>query len=224
MKDLLEQLDLLREELLHMARTAERMLHDSIKALVLQDSSITSGLLDMEKEVNRLQLQIDERAATILALQQPVAHDLRFIVSAMKVANDIERIADQAVNIQQNVSILSHLPEQTPIPDLRRMADITQAMVREAIRALEEENAGLARRIVLLDDEVDALKNLIFRELMSFMMSDPHRVQDSLQVILASRHLERIADHATNIAEDVVYMAEALDIRHHAESASKSLE
>lgn len=223
-KEMDEQLALLKKELLSMAWLAETMLHRSIQALVLRDHREADRLPEMEESVNGLQRAVDERAAKILALRQPKAHDLRFIIAAMKIAYDIERIADQAINIRENVDVLAQLPGHQPIPDLMRMADITEEMIGEAFRALDEENTASARKIVLRDDEVDALKDLIFRELVRYMMADPHRIQDSLQVILVSRHLERIADHATNIAEDVVYMVEARDIRHHAEMSEQSPE
>lgn len=216
-----EQLTVLKAELLHMASVAEKMLHRSIQALVLRDRHRLDRLAEMETTVNNLHITVDDRSARILALRQPMAHDLRFIIAAMKIACDIERIADQAVNISENVDVLSHLPGYHPMPDLLRMADLTQRMVEETFQALVEENPADARKIVLRDDEVDALKDLIFRELMRSMISDPHRIQDGLQIILVSRHLERIADHATNIAEDVVYLVEALDIRHHAETSEQ---
>ena len=212
-----DQLSVLKDQLLRMASLAETMLHRSVQALVLRDNRKADRLPQMEEEVNRLQRFVDEQAARILALRQPMAHDLRFIIAAMKIAYDIERIADQAINIRENVNVLMQLSGHRPMPDLLRMADVTQEMVEEAFQALAEEDTASARRIVLRDDEVDAFKDLIFSELMRNMIADPQRIQDSMQIILASRHLERIADHATNIAEDVVYMVEARDIRHRSE-------
>ena len=224
-KEMDEQLGMLKDEILQMASLAEKMLHRSIQALVLRDSKRADRLPEWEEMVNALQRAVDERAAIILALRQPAAHDLRFIIASMKIAYDIERIADQAINIRRSVGILMDLPGRHPLPDLMRMADITQEMVGESLRAFAEGDTSSARKIVLRDDEVDALKDLIFSELMRRMITDPQRIQDSLQAILVSRHLERIADHATNIAEDIVYMVEARDIRHRAEmTEQESLE
>lgn len=225
MKEMDEQLGALKECVLRMAILAETMLHRTIQALVLRDNRKADKLNDLEDSVNQLQIEIDQRGAEILALRQPMAHDLRFIIATMKIASDIERIADQAVNISENVDILMQLPDNELLPDLLRMADLTQKMVEETFGALVEEDTNSARKIVLRDDEVDALKDLIFRQLMRSMIGDVHRIQDGLQIILVSRHLERIADHATNIAEGIVYMVEARDIRHHAESMEeKSVE
>jgi phosphate transport system protein len=225
MKEMDEQLGALKDCVLRMALMAETMLHRTIQALVLRDNTKADKLDDLENSVNKLQIEIDQRGANILALRQPMAHDLRFIIATMKIASDIERIADQAINISENVEILTQVTRHELLPDLMRMADLTQKMVEETFKALVEEDTDSARKIVLRDDEVDALKDLIFRQLMRSMIADVHRIQDGLQIILVSRHLERIADHATNIAEGVVYMVEARDIRHHAEAMNqKSLE
>jgi len=200
-----------------MAAKAEMMIHESIQALVKRDQELSGNIPILESEVNGLQLEIDDRAFKLLALQQPMAHDLRFIIAAMKISSDLERIGDQAVNITENTETLLQFPELKPLIDIPQMAEISKGMVRDALDAFVEEDAAKGREVVLRDDKVDALKDQVFREVLTYMISDPKTIQVGLQLILVARNLERIADHATNIAEDVVYMVEAKDIRHHAE-------
>ncbi len=211
------ELDVLKQTLLRMAGKAEAMIHKSVQALVQRDNSLADEIPHIEDEVNRLQLEIDDRAFKLLALRQPMAHDLRLIIAAMKISGDLERIADQAVNIQENTKVLLQFPLLKPLIDIPKMADIATEMLRDSLDAFVESDAAKARNVVTRDDEVDGLKNQVFRELLTYMISDPRTIQVGLQLILVARHLERIADHATNIAEDVVYLVEAKDIRHHAE-------
>lgn len=211
------ELDELKQQILLMGAKAESMIHESVQALVMRDRSMYANISQLEAEVNRLQVEIDDRCFKLLALRQPMAHDLRFIISAMKIDSDLERIADQSINITQNTDILLQYPEVKPLIDIPRMADIAKGMLRDALDALVEGDAPRARAIVLRDDEVDGLKDQVIRELLTYMISDPKTIKPGLQLVLVARNLERIADHATNIAEDVVYMVEAKDIRHHAE-------
>jgi phosphate transport system protein len=215
-----EELDLLKQQLLKMATKAEEMIHHSVQALVQRDLGIAADIPEQENDVNRLQLEIDEQCFRLLALRQPMAHDLRFIIAAMKISSDLERIADQSVNIMEHTEVLLEFPLLKPLIDIPKIAEITKGMVRDALDSWVEGDAPKARQIVLRDDEVDGLKNQIYRELLTYMISDPRTIQVGLRLILVARNLERIADHATNIAEDVVYMVEAKDIRHHAEEAS----
>ena len=212
-----QDLDELKQALLRMAAKAEMMIHESIQALVKRELEISANIPILESEVNSLQLEIDDRAFKLLALQQPMAHDLRFIIAAMKISSDLERIGDQAVNITENTETLLQFPELKPLIDIPQMAEISKGMVRDALDAFVEEDAAKGREVVLRDDKVDGLKDQVFREVLTYMISDPKSIQVGLQLILVARNLERIADHATNIAEDVVYMVEAKDIRHHAE-------
>ncbi len=212
-----EELDLLKQTLLRMAGKAEAMIHKSVQALVQRDMALANEIPNLEDEVNHLQLEIDDRAFKLLALRQPMAHDLRLIIAAMKISVDLERIADQAVNILENTKVLLQFPLLKPLIDIPKMADIAGDMLRDSLDAFVEGDAAKARSVVTRDDEVDGLKNQVFRELLTYMISDPRTIQVALQLILVARHLERIADHATNIAEDVVYLVEAKDIRHHAE-------
>jgi phosphate transport system protein len=209
-----ERLDQLKQELLKMAGKAETMIRMSIQELVQRDPAVAESLPVLEDQVNTLQIEIDDHAFKLLALQQPMAHDLRFIIAAMKISSDLERIGDQAINIMENTQILLQFPELKPLIDIPRMADIASRMVHDSLDAFVERDAAKARDVVLRDDQVDALKNQLVRELLTYMLSDPKSIQVAMQLILVSRHLERIADHATNIAEDVVYMVEAKDIRH----------
>jgi phosphate transport system protein len=219
-KEFEDELALLRQQLLKMAAKAETMIHESVQALVQRNFAVAGNIPTLEEEVNRLQLEIDDRCFKLFALRQPMAHDLRSIIAAMKISSDLERIADQSVNIVENTETLLQFPQLKPLIDIPKMAEITEKMVRDSLDAYVEEDAKKAREIVLRDDEVDGLKDQVFREVLTYMISDPRTIQVGLQLILVARHLERIADHATNIAEDVVYMVEAKDIRHHAEEIS----
>ena len=200
-----------------MASIAEKMIDSSVLALVQRDASLGADIAQMEAEVNHLQLEIDSQANLLIALQQPMAHDLRFIIASMKISNDLERIGDQAVNIMENLQALLQYPELKRMIDIPQMADIAKEMVRDALHAFVTSDSAEARKVVLRDDEVDALKDQTFRDTLTYMISDPKTIPVGLQWILVSRHLERVADHATNIAEDVVYLVEAKDIRHHAD-------
>ena len=214
-----EDLNSLKQQLLKMAAKAETMIHLSMQALVQRDLSLAAELPELEDDVNRLQLDVDDRCFKLLALRQPMAHDLRFIIAAGKISSDLERIGDLTVNIHENTKVLLQFPELKPLIDIPKMADLSRQMVRDSLDAFVEEDAAKARNTVMRDDEVDALKNQVFREVLTYMISDPQTIQVCMQLVLVSRHLERIADHATNIAEDVVYLVEAKDIRHHAEEA-----
>jgi phosphate transport system protein len=150
-------------------------------------------------------------------LQQPMASDLRLITAAMKINADLERIGDQAVNIAENANKLLSQPPLRPLLDLPRMADIAQQMTRDSLDAFVQRDCALARRVLERDDEVDQLKDQNFRVLLTYMMADPGTIERALGLILISRNLERIADHATNIAEDVIFLVEAKDVRHHHE-------
>jgi phosphate transport system protein len=212
-----KNLESLMERLLAMASIAEKMIHFSVQALVQRDASIAEKIPEMEAEVNHYQLEIDNHANRLLCLQQPLAHDLRFIIASMKIGGDLERIGDQAVNITENMEILLQQPELNRMIDIPHMAEIVKEMVRDSLHAFITSDPKEARAVVLRDDVVDALKDQVFRVVLTYMISDPTTIPIGLQLILISRHLERVADHATNIAEDVVYLVEAKDIRHHAE-------
>jgi phosphate transport system protein len=211
------ELQALKNRLLNMGALVEQRVHQAIQALMERNLGLAEEIVRGDQEVNEMQIEIDERCLRLFALQQPMASDLRLITAAMKINADLERIGDQAVNIaEQSVRILAHPPLRPQI-DLPRMAEIAERMTRESLDAFVRKDAALARAILARDDEVDQLKDHVFRVLLTYMMADPGTIERALSLVLVSRHLERIADHATNIAEDVIFVVEAKDVRHHHE-------
>jgi phosphate transport system protein len=206
----------LRERLLTMGSVAETMIHKSVAALVSRQEALVQEVLAHEEEMDLLCIEIDDRCFTLLALQQPMASDLRFLVGAIKINSDLERIADQTVSIALRAQTLITQPEVKPLIDIPRMARLAQEMVRKSLDAFVERDAELARRVIDADDDVDSLRDQVFRELLTYMMADTATIPRALALILVSRNLERIADHATNIAEDVIFIVSARDVRHHA--------
>ena len=209
-----KELDELKKKLIHMAALAETMIDRTISELVRRDERLAQKVPEYEEELNRLQMEIDEEAMRLLATRQPVASDLRFILAATKINGDLERIGDLAINITENVHVLAQQAPLKPLIDIPRMADLARRMVRESLEAFVGDDVLLAQSVIMTDDQVDALKNQILRELLTYMMADPRAIERGLALILISRHLERIADHATNIAEDVIYMIQGRDVRH----------
>jgi len=210
-----EELKELKSKLILMATLVQGMIKMAIDALKERSPEKIKEVFNTEQDVNLLQIQIDDYALKLIALKQPAASDLRLVVAAMKINSDLERIADQAVNIAERAQDLIKLPPLKPLIDIPRMAQITQEMVKDAIESFINRNSSLARGVCKRDDEVDALNGQIFRELLTYMMQDPNNIARSLDLILVARHLERIADLATNICEDVYYIVEGKDIRHH---------
>ncbi|MGH7321350.1 MAG: phosphate signaling complex protein PhoU [Candidatus Rokuibacteriota bacterium] len=207
------ELQALRERLLAMGSVAEAMIHKSVKALVDRDASLVQAVLAHEEEMDLLCIEIDDRCFTQLALQQPMASDLRFLVASIKINSDLERIADQAVSIALRAQSLITQPEVKPLIDIPRMTTLAQTMVQESLDAFVRRDADLARAVIESDDQVDNLRDQIFRELLTYMMADTATIPRALGLILISRNLERIADHATNIAEDVIYIVRGEDVR-----------
>jgi len=212
------ELQALRNQLLTMGGLVEERVHRAVHALVHRAEEEAQRIIATDKEINDLQIDVDNRCLRLLATQTPLAVDLRLITSAMKINADLERVGDQAVNIAESVLVLIPQPPLKPLIDIPRMATIAEKMIRDALDAFVERDAGLARDVLRRDDEVDELKDQVFRELLTYMMADPGTIQRALSLILISRNLERIADHATNIAEDVIFIAEGRDVRHHAEA------
>jgi phosphate transport system protein len=210
-----EELQTLKNRLLTMGALVEERAHQAVRSLVNRSQEAAEQIIASDKEVNDLQIDIDDRCLKLLATQTPLASDLRLITSAMKINADLERIGDQAVNIAENVIKLLPQPPLKPLIDIPRMAEIAQQMTRDALDSFVKRDATLARDVLKRDDEVDNLKDQVFRELLTYMMADPGTIQRALALILISRNLERIADHATNIAEDVIFLVEAKDVRHH---------
>jgi phosphate transport system protein len=212
-----EELNLLKQKLLFMASLAESMIFKAVKSLTERDESLFKEANEAEKKVNHLQIEIDDLCLKLLATKQPMAIDLRFITSAMKINSELERIGDLAINITERAAVLIKQPQLKPYIDIPRMADLAQKMVKDSLDSFIKQEVSLARSVLTRDDEIDALKDQIFRELLTFMISDNSSIPRALELILVSRHLERIGDHATNIAEDVIYLVQGKDIRHHIE-------
>ena len=209
-----EELGNLRETVLRMGGLVEQMTHRAIQALVERKIEMLAEVKSMETQVNQLHIDIDEICLEMIALRQPTAADLRFITAAMKINTDMERIGDQAINIAERTEFLLTVPPVKPLIDIPRMADIAKEMLRDALDAFVNGNVEQAYATIAKDDQVDQLKDQVFRELLTYMMADQGTIQRSLDLILVSRHVERIADHATNICEDVIFMVMGKDVRH----------
>jgi len=204
----------LKERLLWMGSLAERAVHQSVHAVLEGDEKLAQAVLDEENAINELQIEIDDRVVQLLALQQLVAVDLRFVVAAARINNELERIGDQGVNIAQSAERIVRHPRVKPYVDLPRMGEFAERMVRDSLDALVRRDVELARSVLARDDQVDQLRDQIFRELLTYMMGDSAVVFPAFELILVAKNLERIADHATNIAEDVIYIVAGSDVRH----------
>ncbi|HVA17818.1 MAG TPA: phosphate signaling complex protein PhoU, partial [Candidatus Dormibacteraeota bacterium] len=204
-------LEELKERLLWMAGLAERAVHQAVQAVFQKDQALATRVLDEEKAINEMQIEIDDRVMQLVALQQPMAVDLRFILSASRINNDLERIGDQAVNIAQSALRILRHPQVKPYVDLPRMSELAEGMVRDSLNALVHRDAELAKSVLVRDDEVDHLRDQIFRELLTYMMENSAVIYPAFELVLITKNLERIGDHATNIAEDVIYMVAGRD-------------
>jgi phosphate transport system protein len=209
-----EELDGLKQTLLAMGAMVEDQIRRVMRALVERDEALARDVIERDREVNAYDVEIDEKCVELLALYQPTAGDLRFITTAMKIVTDLERMGDQAVNIAQRALELNEEPQLKPYIDLPRMADKAQSMVKDALDSFVSRDTALAREVCGRDAEVDALKEQVFRELLTYMIADPKTIARAIRLILVSRFLERVADHATNIAEMVIYMVESKMVRH----------
>ena len=209
----------LKEALLRMAGLAERSVSQSLKALVQRDHGLAKTVDEEDEQLDRLEMEIDDRCIKLLALRQPIATDLRFITMAMKICSELERIGDQAVNIAHRAEELNKEPLLKPLVDIPRMAEHAQGMIHDSLNAFVYAKPELARQVVVRDERVDLLNRQLHRELTSFMIEDPHTITRCLNLMSVAHNLERIGDHATNIAEDIVYLYEGRDIRHQNESA-----
>ena len=209
-----EELEQLKTRLLEMGGLAEENVRLAVQGLVEPDRAVIDRVLSGDEPVNRLHVEIDGRCFRLLALFQPMAADLRTIVAAVKINTDLERVGDLAVNIAQAASRDSaHAPVKKLI-DIPLMAEIAQNMLRDALDAFVRHDLELAQHVLDEDDRLDALKTQIFRELLTYMLQDPTKIEPALDLILVSRHLERIGVHATNVAEDVIFIVSARDVRH----------
>ena len=211
-----EELEQLKGRLLEMGGLAEEQVRLAVRGLVERDRDVIDRVLLGDEPLNALHIEIDQRCFTLLALYQPMAVDLRAIVAAVKINTDLERVGDLAINIAEAARQYSSHPPVKKLIDIPRMATIAQRMLRDALDAFVRRDTTLAHAVLNEDDALDALKTQIFRELLTYMLQDPATIEPALDLILISRHLERIGDHATNIAEDVIFMVSAKDVRHHA--------
>lgn len=215
-----EQMRDVTKKIVLMGSLAESMIELATRILVERDQSLAREVYAKEDEVNALQVEIDDEALRLTALHQPVAKDVRFLFTATKIVTDIERIADQAKNIVQNASYVLAQPSLKPMVDLPIMAEIAQKMVRDALSAVVNRDVNIAERIIAEESKVDAFRDQIFRTLLTYMMADPGTIQRALSLILISRNIERIGDHATNIAEEAIYIVQGRDVRHAASQAA----
>lgn len=209
-----DDLDALKQRLLAMGGLAEERVRESIRGLMDRDGAALDAVLSGDQPINDLHIELDDRCFKLLALHQPMAADLRVIVAVVKINTDLERVGDLAVNIAEaGKRYLRHAPVK-PLIDIPRMGELAQSMLRDALDAFVRRDIALAEAVLVQDDIVDALKTQIFRELLTYMLQDPATIEPALDLILISRHLERIGDHATNVAEDVIFILSAKDVRH----------
>jgi phosphate transport system protein len=214
-----QELSVLRDQLLLMASLVQENLRRAMKVLFERDSSLLKTIEAEDDQIDDLEMQIDEICIRLLAIRAPVAADLRLITMAMKISVDLERIGDQAVNVARRAADLNREPQLKPLVDIPRMANIAQEMIKDALDAFVYQKPELARTIPPRDDQVDDLNRQLYRELTSYMLEDPSTITRALNLMFVAKFLERVADHAANIGEEVVYLAEGKDIRHHAEES-----
>jgi phosphate transport system protein len=212
-----KELKELEESLLKMAALVEEAISDAVQSLVKRDSDLAQKTFEEEDKINAMEIAIDDSCLKLLALRQPMAVDLRFITSAMKIVTNLERMGDQAVNIAERAISLNQEPQLKPYLDIPKMAEITQSMVKDVLNAFVNRDSKLACSVCERDDLVDGLNDQVFRELLPYMTSDPKTTTRAVHLMIVCRCLERIADQATNIAEDVIFMLDARMIKHHAD-------
>lgn len=209
-----EQLQALLERIVLMGSTAESMIRIATRALVERNEDLAAEVFAKEKEVNQMQIEVDETAVRLTALQQPVGSDVRFLFMASRIASELERIGDQAINVCQNVHHVVIAPALKPLVDIPVMAEMAQKMVRDSLTAMMQRDCTMAEKVMEDEETVDAFRDQVFRSLLTYMMADPGTIQRALSLILISRNLERVGDHATNIAEEVIYWVQGRDVRH----------
>jgi phosphate transport system protein len=219
-----EELDELQKQLLEMAGLVESAIHQSIDALVRRDEQAAKEVLWKEALINQKDLDIDEFATRLLALYQPMARDMRFLTAVIKMNGDLERMGDLAVNITQRALSLMHDTPVKPLVDIPRMANLAEAMVRNSLDALVKRDEALARSVLLSDDQVDRLRDAVYKELVAFMQEERTTIPRAVDLMFIAHNLERIADHATNIAEDVLFLMKGIDVRHHAEERRQAVQ
>jgi phosphate transport system protein len=213
-----QELEQLRERILAMGSNLVGMIKETMRALLERDSAAARRMIEYDHEINRQEVLIDELSLNIIALRQPAARDLRFITLALKVSTDLERIGDLCVNLAERTLELNEEPQLKPYIDLPKMAEAAEGMIVDALEAFLRGDAELAAAVTLRDDYLDQLNSQIFRELLTFMMEDPKTITRATRLIFVGKNLERIADHATNIGEMVIFMVKGKDIRHMGDS------
>lgn len=220
MRHFVEELEQLKTKLLEMSSLVEAAIQRSVSAVIHKDRSAADEVFRNEARINDIEIEVDEFAVNLLALQQPMAADLRLIVAALKINTDLERMGDLAVNIAQRARSLMEEAVIKPMIDIPHIAGLVQSMVRKALDAFVTRDAELARSVLASDDAVDNMRTACYHELVSFMEKDPQNIKAALDLLAVTRNLERIADHSTNIAEDVLFLVKGVDVRHHAEARS----
>jgi phosphate transport system protein len=218
LRHFIEELEQLKTKLLEMSALVESSIQRSISAVTQKDRGAAEEVFRTEARINAIEIEIDEFAINLLALQQPMAADLRLIVAALKINTDLERMGDLAVSIAERALSLIDGPVIKPMIDIPHIAGLVQSMVRKALDAFVMRDPDLARSVLASDDAVDSLRTACYHELVSYMESDPEHIQQALHLLVVTRNLERIADHSTNIAEDVLFLVKGVDVRHHAEA------
>lgn len=212
------ELEQLKGKLLEMSALVEAAVQRSVSAVTQKDRSAADQVLRDEAHINTLEMEIDEFAINLLATQQPLAADLRLVVAALKINTDLERMGDLSVHIAERALSLLSEPVIQPMVDIRHMSALVESMVRKSMDAFVANDADMARSVLASDDAVDSLRTASYHELVSFMEKDPQNIPQALDLIGVTRSLERIADHSTNIAEDVLFLVKGIDVRHHAEA------
>jgi phosphate transport system protein len=204
----------LKKKILTMGGLVEAMIADSLTALTTRDSQLAEEVQKRDRQVDRMEMEADDLSVRIIALRQPAAGDLRLIIAALKVTTDLERMGDLAVNITERVVELNTEPQLKPYIDLPIMVEKVRAMIREALDSFVTGDVEQARRVLASDNEVDALNVQVFRELLTYMLEDAKTISRATRLIFISKYLERLADHATNVAEEVIFAIEGRDVRH----------
>ncbi|MFZ0695018.1 MAG: phosphate signaling complex protein PhoU, partial [Alphaproteobacteria bacterium] len=204
-------LEELKQRLLWMGSLAERAVHQAVQGLLQADESLAEAVLTEEDAINEMQIEIDDRVQRLLALHAPMASDLRFLLAVSRINGDLERIGDQAVNIAHSAMRVLRHPQVKPYVDLPRMSELAEGMVRDSLNALVRGDQELAQSVMQRDDQVDRLRDQLFRELLTYMMENSSVVFSAFELIMVAKNLERIGDHATNIAEDVIYFVAGRD-------------
>ncbi len=218
MRHFAEELEELKQALLEMGALVESSIHTSVQALTERDDRLARRVKEDEGLINKMELDLDARVTRLLALNQPVAGDLRLLVMCLKINTDLERMGDLSVSIAERAISLNKLnaPLGQPLLEMPRMASIVEDMLHRTLDAFVKRDADLARAILRTDDEVDALRDTVYKALIATMRTEPHLVDAAVHLMFIARSLERIADHSTNIAEDVIYLVRGIDVRHHA--------